>query len=161
LLSTDPSILVEDGGMQAARALANARELMIEAADDQLRKRGPLATQTDVADFLKALIGFRCDECLVVLLLDARHGLIDYEIISVGRADSVEVDQRRIVFRAIGRGATAIILAHNHPSGDARPSAIDIQVTRQLADVGRSLGICLQDHLVVAGGEVRSAMFVS
>ncbi len=131
---------------------------MIQAASEELHERPALPAPEDVARFLKALIGFRCDECLVVLFLDARRRLIDHEVVAVGAADSVPCDQRRIVLRAICRGAKAIIVAHNHPSGDPRPSSSDIQATRLLADATRGVGICLQDHLVIAGGEVRSAM---
>jgi DNA repair protein RadC len=158
LLSADPAMVAEDAGSAAAAAIARARGLMLHAAGDELRKREPL-TRTRVAHFLKSIIGFRCDECLVVLFLDARHGLIDHEILAVGRPDSVEFDLRRIVLHAIGRGATGIIIAHNHPSGDPQPSSSDFRVTRQLADTARGLGISLHDHLVIAGGEVRSAMF--
>jgi DNA repair protein RadC len=159
LLSAEPLIVAGDGGRAAAAVLASARQLMIQAAADELLVRAPLATQEAVADFLKILIGFRRDECLVLLLLDARNALLDHQIVVVGQPDSVEVDQRRIVMRAIGCGASAIIIAHNHPSGDPRPSTADVRVSRQLADTCRSLGICLRDHLVIAGGQVRSAMF--
>jgi DNA repair protein RadC len=154
-------IVAEDGGRAAAAVLASARELMVQAAADELLVRAPLATQAAIADFLKILIGFRRDECLVLVLLDARNALLGHEIIAVGRPDSVEVDQRRILLRAIAYGASAIIIAHNHPSGDPRPSISDIRVSRELADTCRGLGICLCDHLVIAGGEVRSAMFAS
>ena len=160
LLSAEPLVVAEDGGRSAAAVLASARELMVQAAADELLVRTPLATQAAVADFLKILIGFRRDECLVLLLLDVRNGLLDYQIIAVGRPNSVEVDQRRIVMRAIACGATGIIIAHNHPSGDPWPSASDLRVTRELADTCRALGIYLRDHLVIAGGQVRSAMFV-
>ena len=60
----------------------------------------------------------------------------------------------------MGRGAMGLIVAHNHPSGDPTPSSSDLRVTRMLADTARSLGICLHDHLVVAGDEVRSAMML-
>jgi DNA repair protein RadC len=71
----------------------------------------------------------------------------------------VDFDQRRILLRAMGRGASGIIVAHNHPSGDSTPSRSDVEVTRRLADLAEVLGITLHDHLVVAGGETRSAMF--
>ena len=159
LLSAEPPIVAEEGGRAAAAVLASARELMVHAAADELLVRTPLATQAAVADFLKILIGFRRDECLVLLLLDVRNGLLDYQIIAVGRPNSVEVDQRRIVMRAIACGATGIIIAHNHPSGDPSPSTPDLRVTRELANTCHALGICLHDHLVIAGGQVRSAMF--
>jgi DNA repair protein RadC len=129
------------------------------ALADELAERRPVCTQGQAARLLKALIGFRCEELLVVLFLDSRRRQIDREIVAVGRPDSVEFDLRRILLRAIGRGASGIIVAHNHPSGDPRPSQSDMDVTRRLADASQALGICLFDHLVVAGGEVRSAMF--
>jgi DNA repair protein RadC len=159
LLSAEPAIVAVDAGLHVANALAAARALMIHAAGDELGERIAIRTQEDAADFLKTLIGFHSDECLVVLFLNARRALIDYEMIAVGGPHSVELDQRRILFRAMSRGATGIILAHNHPSGDAMPSDTDVHITRQLADTARSLGICLHDHLVVAGDELRSAMF--
>lgn len=158
LLNAEPVIVAEDAGVAAAAVLSNARDLMVLAADDELRARkqeGP----SSIAAFLKTLIGFRCDECVVAIFLDARHGVIDHEIISFGRVDSATMDARRILLRAIARGAVGIIVAHNHPSGDPRPSTSDLRVTRELADTCRGLGIHLRDHLVVSGGEVRSAMF--
>ena len=132
---------------------------MAFAAQEDLVLRQAIFGQAEAAHFLKTSIGFRCEELLVVLLLDSRRRLIDVETLAVGRPDSVDFDQRRILLRAIGRGATGIIVAHNHPSGDARPSQSDTAVTRRLADSCQALGIYLHDHLVVAGGEVRSAMF--
>jgi DNA repair protein RadC len=157
LLSADRLIIAEEVGLPAAAVLAGARDLMVHAATDELCKRQPL-THTRVVGFLKTVIGFRCDEYLVVLFLDARHGLIDHEIVA-GDADSVGVNQRRILLHAMGRGATGLIVAHNHPSGNPWPSMTDIRFTRQLADTARGVGICLHDHLVIAGAEVRSAMF--
>jgi DNA repair protein RadC len=152
-------VVADYAGSAAAEALAHVRMLMISALREDLSERRPIRDPRDAAELLRALIGFRCDECLVVLFLDTRRCLIDYELIAAGQPDSVDSDQRRILLRAIGRGARGIIVAHNHPSGDPRPSTTDLRATRELADVSRALGICLCDHLVVAGGEVRSAMF--
>lgn len=161
LLSAGPLILADYSGAAAAEALCAARALMTCALGEDLARRGSIVTTKAAGEFLKALIGFRCEELLVVLFLDSRTALIDHEIVAVGRPDSVDFDVRRILLRAIGRGASGIIVAHNHPSGDARPSRSDFEVTRQLANAAQALGICLHDHLVVAGGEVRSAMFAS
>jgi DNA repair protein RadC len=159
LLSADPILVADYAGAAAAQAIAAARRLMIAAIGEELGERRAIVCERDAARFLTALIGFRSDELLIVLFLDRRRRLIDHEVIAIGTTDSVDWDQRRIVFRAIGRGASGIIVAHNHPSGDPRPSSTDISLTRRLADVTRSLGICMVDHLVIAGGEVRSAMF--
>ena len=159
VLSADPVAVADYAGSAAANAVSTAKALMLWSLEEGLVKRRAVHTQAAAADFLKALIGFRCEELLVVLFLDSRRRLIDHETVAVGRPDSVEFDVRRILLRAIGRGASGIIVAHNHPSGDPKPSRSDIDVTRRLADASQALGICLHDHLVVAGGEVRSAMF--
>jgi DNA repair protein RadC len=159
LLSADPCIVADYTSDGAAAALAHVRSLMTHALGDGLHERRPIRSSQEAASLLKVLIGHRCDELLIVLFLDARRCLIDCETIAIGKPDSVDFDQRRIVFRALGRGAGGIIVAHNHPSGDARPSRSDVEVTRRLADLTRSLGIALHDHLVVAGNEVQSAMF--
>lgn len=159
LLSAGPAVLADYAGGEAADALTTARALMLWAAGESLRARQPVRNGRETRAFLKMLIGFRSDEALVVIFLDSRRYLIDHEIVATGSADAVEFDQRRILLRAMGRGAVGIIVAHNHPSGDPAPSSQDIALTRRLAEVARELGICLHDHLVVAGGEVRSAMF--
>jgi DNA repair protein RadC len=159
LLNGEPVIIAGYGGRAAATALSQVHTLMIFALAEELKERRPMHTELDATRFLRGLIGFRCDELLVAIFLDSRRCLIDHEIISAGRVDSVDFDLRRILLRALGRGATGIIVAHNHPSGDPRPSPSDLKATRDLAELGRALGICIHDHLVVAGGEVRSAMF--
>ena len=132
---------------------------MEHALGDELAGRQQIRCELEAAAFLKALIGFRCDELLVVLFLDSNRGLIDWEVLAAGGPNSVDFDQRRILLRAIGRGASGIIVAHNHPSGDPRPSRSDVDATRRLTTVAQAFGIELHDHLVVAGREVRSAMF--
>lgn len=158
LLNVEPIMLAEDAGLAAATILGHVRELLLHASDDELRTREPFGPST-VGPFLKTLIGFRCDECIVVIYLDARHGMIDHEIVSLGDVMSTRLDTRRILLRAMARGAVSIIVAHNHPSGDPRPSRADYVATRQLADACRAVGVDLRDHLVIAGQEVRSALY--
>jgi DNA repair protein RadC len=161
LLNAHPMIVAEYAGDQIADLLGSVWSLMVHAHEDGLFARQTIRTQNDAGEFLRKLIGSRCDECLVVLFLNAGHGLIDYETIAVGEPDSVQCSSRRILLRAISRGASRIIVAHNHPSGDPRPSKLDILATRDLADAARAMGIVLDDHLVVAAGDVCSAMFAS
>ena len=159
LLSADPAVVANYAGESVAIILAEAAALMTSALEEELRERTPICDQKSAARFLSKLIGFRSDELLIVLFLDARRKLIDHEVIAAGRPESVDFDLRRILLRTIGRGASGIIVAHNHPSGDPRPSRSDVEVTRRLAEVAQMFGIALHDHLVVAGGETRSAMF--
>jgi hypothetical protein len=116
LLSADPLIIAHHAGKAVARVLSGARWLMIHALKDELSERPVIANADGAAVFLKQLIGFRCDELLIALYLDARRRLIDYEVVAAGRPDSVDFDERRILLQAMARGATGLILAHNHPS---------------------------------------------
>jgi DNA repair protein RadC len=159
LLVADPAVIASYAGEGAAVVLSQANELMAWASEEQLRERTAICDQRTAARYLKATIGFCSDELLIVLFLDVRRRLIDREVIAVGRPDSVDFDLRRILLRAIGRGASGIIVAHNHPSGDARPSSSDVEVTRRLVDAAHLFRIALHDHFVVAGGHVRSAIF--
>jgi len=150
LLSADPVIVADYSDEIAAAALSGVRDLMTWALEEELRERETIHSACDASALLKHLIGFRCDELLVVLFLDSGRGLIDHEIVAAGRVSSVDVDCRRILLRAIGRGAAGIIMAHNHPSGDPRPSSSDIRATRLLADGARAFEITLHDHLIFA-----------
>lgn len=87
-----------------------------------------------------------------VLLLDSKHGLIGSEVIAVGGLDHVPADPREVFKPAIRRSAAAVIVAHNHPSGDPEPSPQDLALTQRLAEAGRVLGVPLLDHLVVGRG---------
>jgi DNA repair protein RadC len=88
------------------------------------------------------------EQCLLVAL-DVKHRLLALTTVSVGTVDHTFMAPREVFRDALARGASAIFLAHNHPSGDATPSADDRQVTRRLASAGTLLGIDLLDHLVV------------
>jgi DNA repair protein RadC len=84
-----------------------------------------------------------------ILFLDKRNALIADELQQTGTVDHTPVYPREVVKRALELSATAIILVHNHPSGDPTPSGADIAMTRQIADVLKPLGIALHDHIIV------------
>ena len=108
--------------------------------------RGP----AEAVRFVRQLIGNDAREHFVALLLDGRHRPIGYQIVSVGTATASLVHPREVFQGAVGLGACAVIVAHNHPSGDPKPSREDLEVTQRLASVGELLGIPLLDSLVVA-----------
>ncbi len=95
-------------------------------------------------------------EELHALYLDRRHRPISRRSLTRGSDAFTVVDPRQVFRPAVALGATAVILAHNHPSGDPTPSAQDRDVTRRVATAGRVLGVALLDHLVVAGGTFTS-----
>jgi DNA repair protein RadC len=84
-----------------------------------------------------------------VLFLDKRNQLIADELQQKGTVDHTPVYPREVVKRALELSATAVILVHNHPSGDPTPSRADIQMTRQIVEVARPLGIEVHDHIIV------------
>jgi DNA repair protein RadC len=104
----------------------------------------------DVARFVRALVGADAREHFVVVMLDGRHRPVAYQVVSVGTATASLVHPREVFQPAVGVGAVAILVAHNHPSGDATPSAEDREVTDRLIRAGQLIGIPLLDHVVVA-----------
>ena len=92
-------------------------------------------------------------ESFVCLDLNAKNGVIDRRLVTLGIADASLVHPREVFRGAILNCACAVIVSHNHPSGDATPSAEDVRVTRQLVDAGQILGIRVLDHVVIGRGE--------
>ena len=106
--------------------------------------------------YLMASMGSLQDEVLRVLFLDAGHRLIADEQLHNGSVRHLELYPRTIFRRAMEHGATGLILAHNHPSGDAAPSETDILATRRLSEIGHTLDIEIIDHIVVTASRVYS-----
>ena len=104
-------------------------------------------------------MAYKKKEQLRVLFLDRKNALIADEVQQEGTVDHTPVYPREVMRRALELGASAVILVHNHPSGDPTPSAADVEMTRQVADAGAKLGIDLHDHVVVGRG--RHASFKS
>jgi DNA repair protein RadC len=90
-------------------------------------------------------------ECLAVLILNARRRVKGHQLVSIGTQDTVLAHAREIFRTAIVASAAAVILMHNHRSGDASPSTADIEVTRKMARAGIVIGIEVLDHLIVTG----------
>ncbi len=105
-------------------------------------------------DYVQA-IGYSSKELLRGLYLNSRYEVVHDELISVGSLTANIVHPREVFRPAIERGAVAVIIAHNHPSGNPEPTPEDIAVTQQLAAAGKLLGIDLLDHLVIAGDQFR------
>ena len=98
-------------------------------------------------------MGFEPVEQFRVLFLDKRNTLIADEVQQSGTVDHTPVYPREVVKRALELSATAIILVHNHPSGDPTPSRADISMTKTLVDIAKPLGIAVHDHIIVGKSE--------
>jgi len=115
----------------------------------EVRKRPVLSSWSAVLDYCRAAQAFAEKEQFRILFLDKRNQLIADEVQQQGTIDHTPVYPREVVKRALELSATAIILVHNHPSGDPTPSSADIEMTRQVANVAKPLGVALYDHIIV------------
>ena len=113
------------------------------------RKRPVISTWTALVDYIRVAMAGASREQFRVLFLDKKNQLIADEVMNHGTVDHAPVYPREVVRRAIELSASAVILAHNHPSGDPTPSAADIDMTRQVIDAARPLRIVVHDHIVV------------
>ncbi len=112
-------------------------------------KRPVLSSWSTVLDYCRTAQAFADREQFRVLFLDKRNQLIADELQQVGTVDHTPVYPREVVKRALELSATAIILVHNHPSGDPTPSRADIQMTHQITSVASPFGISVHDHIIV------------
>jgi len=114
-----------------------------------LEKRTVLASFMDVIDYCRTAMAYAAREEFRILFLDKRNGLIADEVQGVGTVDHTPVYPREVVRRALELGASALILAHNHPSGDTTPSTADIRMTRDIIAIAQPFNIAVHDHLIV------------
>ncbi len=112
-------------------------------------KRPVLSSWSSVIDYCRTAMAFADREQFRILFLDKRNALIADEVQQTGTVDHTPVYPREVVKRALELSATAIILVHNHPSGDPSPSAADIRMTRDIVDIAKPLGVAVHDHIIV------------
>jgi DNA repair protein RadC len=138
-------------GMGPARAasLGAAFGLARRLMESRLRPGIPVRGGGDVARVVLESVRHARRENFFALLLDARHRILSFRVVSVGSLESSLVHPREVFTAAVREGAAALVVAHNHPSGDATPSVEDREVTDRLREVGELMGIELLDHVVV------------
>ncbi len=115
----------------------------------QVAQRQVLGSWTAVIDYCRTTMAFESIEQFRVIFLDKRNAVIADEIQQTGTVDHTPVYPREIVKRALELSATAVILVHNHPSGDPTPSQADIRMTKEIITTARPLGIEIHDHVIV------------
>ncbi|WP_375409731.1 DNA repair protein RadC [uncultured Methylobacterium sp.] len=151
VVSAEPARLAEIEGVSAG-VVADLK--LIEAAGHRLARgaiaaRPLLSSWAALLDYCRATMAFSAREQFRMLFLDKRNHLIADEVQGRGTVDHTPVYPREVARRALELSATAIILAHNHPSGDPSPSAADIRMTRDIVAVLDPLGIVVHDHLIL------------
>ena len=142
-------------GMAKACRLKAAAEIGRRMATG-VRNRIRITSPEEVASvFMERLRYFR-EERFLVLILDSAGGVISVEEIAIGDVMSISVHPREVFSKAIRRGGTAVVFAHNHPSGETVPSEDDIATTRRLVQAGEIVGICVLDHIIIGDGKYTS-----
>jgi DNA repair protein RadC len=119
------------------------------ALKSELRHGRVLASSKAVLDYCRVLMGHERREQLRILFLDNRHALIADEVHGYGTINHTPVYPREVVKRALELAASAIILIHNHPSGDPSPSSADIDMTGAIVAITRLMGIDVHDHIII------------
>ncbi|MFN7103218.1 MAG: RadC family protein [Pseudorhizobium sp.] len=115
----------------------------------ELRGKQVLSSWSSVIDYCHAAMAYESREQFRILFLDKRNALIADEVQGLGTVDHTPVYPREVVRRALELSATAIILVHNHPSGDPTPSRADIDMTRTIVETAKPLGITVHDHIII------------
>lgn len=131
-------------------------ELARRAAQQQLRERTVLDAPATVREYVQLHIGQRPYEVFAVLFLDAQHRLLALEELFRGTLSQTSVYPREVVLRALHHNASALILAHNHPSGSVEPSRADEALTQTLKAALALVDVRVLDHIIVAPGQALS-----
>jgi DNA repair protein RadC len=151
VLSTPDALLLEVPGVgdTVVHALKLAKAAAQRFSRDPIRDLPLLDSWKSVIEYCKAAMAYEPVERFRILFLNKRNQLIADEVQQSGTVDHTPVYPREVVKRALQLSATAIVLVHNHPSGDPTPSSADIQMTKQVVDVAKPLGIVVHDHIIV------------
>jgi DNA repair protein RadC len=151
VLAAPPGRLKEMEGIGEAvvSELKLIKAFVERTAGEAVRKRPVLTSWSALLDYCRASMAFEEREQFRILFLDKKNALIADEVQGVGTVDHTPVYPREVIRRALELSATAIILVHNHPSGDPTPSRADVQMTETIVEVGKPLGIVVHDHLVI------------
>jgi DNA repair protein RadC len=151
LLAADPETIARVGEISesAVAALKIAQASALRLLQSEIKERPVLGSWQALLDYLHADMAHNPVERVRVLFLNSKNMLIRDDQMSEGSVDEAAVYIREIIRRALDYHATALILVHNHPSGDPQPSSQDIRLTRDIVEAGRHLKIIVHDHIIV------------
>lgn len=151
VLSAGPDALMQVKGVKetSAAALKIAQATALALLAERASAQPVLASWQSLLDYLRADMAWLDIERVRVLHLNGKNMLIRNEVMSEGSIDQAAVHVREVIKRAIALGSASLIIVHNHPSGDPQPSRADIQLTRDIIEAGKRLGISVHDHVIV------------
>jgi DNA repair protein RadC len=137
---------IKDASINQLKLIAAAAHRI---ARGEIKRSIALSSWSDVIDYCRSSMAFADKEQFRILFLDKKNQLISDEIQQTGTVDHTPVYPREVIKRALELSATAILLVHNHPSGDPTPSQADIQMTKAIVGIATPLGISVHDHIIV------------
>ncbi len=154
VLDADSAQLVSVPGVgeNTAQFLKLIRAVFKKYSLDEVKDRITIRTPKQVLEYCKASLAGKKEECLEVIYLSVRNTVMGTQVVASGLIDRVAVSPRKIVECALAAKAAAIILVHNHPSGDATPSQEDIDLTQDVIRAAALFGISVHDHIIVGKG---------
>mgnify|MGYP000014691852 FL=1 len=141
---------VEGAGDAVAIALKTVQASALRLTQDEVMNQPVLTSWDKLLKYCRAAMAYETSEHFRILFLNKKNVLIADEVQQQGTVDHTPVYPREVVKRALELGATALIMVHNHPSGDASPSKADIEMTMEVKEAGERLGIMLHDHVIVS-----------
>ncbi len=155
VIHADPTRLHDVKGVSDATIadFAILRETTARLTQAKVMKREVISSWGELLDYCFAAMAHNAIEQFRILFLDRQNVLIADEVQQTGTVDHTPVYPREVVKRALALNASAIILVHNHPSGDPTPSRDDIEMTKQIIDTAKPLGVTVHDHLVIGKGK--------
>jgi DNA repair protein RadC len=151
-----PALTAAGLSLNAAVTLSAVKDAAIRLLRQEVLNRPVIASWQKLLDYVNAAMMHEKAEQFRLLFLDKKNALIADEVQQQGTIDHTPVYPREVVKRALELGATAIILVHNHPSGDPTPSRADIDMTKAIAEAARAVNIVVHDHLIVARSSTAS-----
>jgi DNA repair protein RadC len=151
VISADPVALARFKGVKetTVAALKVVEAAAVRLAKAEVSEKPLIGSWQALLDYCRAAMARSPVEQFRVLFLDRKNRLIADEVQQTGTVDHTPVYPREILKRALEHGASALILVHNHPSGDPSPSRADIEITREVAKAAQALGVQLHDHLII------------
>lgn len=152
VMQADHAALLKISGVgeSAIAILKGVHATMTRALREQIMQKPVLSSWAQVIEYCRLTMGHLKQEQLRLLFLDSKNCLICDEVQQTGTVNHTPIFPREVVKRALDVAASAFIIVHNHPSGDSKPSADDIEMTRHIRNVSTQLGILLHDHIIIA-----------
>jgi DNA repair protein RadC len=155
LVKAEDRLILETPGVGSSvlHVIKLMQAVMAKILQQEMMEKPILASWQSVLDYCKATMAYDQRETVRLLFLDRKNKIIADELQQTGTVDHAPLYPREVVKRALDLGASALIIVHNHPSGDPTPSRCDIDITHKVQEAARHLGVQVHDHIIIGKGQ--------